>query len=92
MGYGQGKLDNEYARALLAIDASKTVWMAIAFSLASRILEGEAESDPSKAADLCFAEWAALHSNGIVPQKPKRDRDRSGRFFSASESDTGARG
>jgi hypothetical protein len=85
MGYGQGKLDNEYARQLEAIDASKTVWMAIAFSFAARILEGEAERDPSKAADLCLTEWTALHANGIVPQKPKRTRNAIGRFHTDAE-------
>lgn len=74
MGYGLGKKGNEYAREVIDIDATKTVWMAIAFSLAMRIVEGEGSdaSDVKRAADLCFEEWAVLNQNGIVPQKPRR--------------------
>lgn len=61
-----GKVGNEYADELAGIDASKTVWKAIAFSFAMH-LAGE-----QGAVGLCFSEWEALHSNGIVPQKPKR--------------------
>lgn len=68
MGYGRGKTDNEYSREVLDIDASKTVWMAIAFSFAQRIACGTTED----AASLCYSEWQALHQNGIVPQKPRR--------------------
>lgn len=70
MSYGIGKKDNNYSRAVLDIDAPKTVWMAIAFSLALRLAGNGIARD---AADLCFTEWMALHANGIVPQKPRRD-------------------
>lgn len=69
MGYGMGKKDNEYARHVCDIDASKTVWMAIAVSFAMRIMGGEVG-----VRDLILGEWDALHTNGIVPQKPRRPK------------------
>lgn len=68
MSYGMGKKDNSYARRVHDIDAPKTVWMAIAFSLAMRIREDDFEL----AARECFDEWKVLHANGIVPQKPRK--------------------
>jgi hypothetical protein len=70
MSYGRGKNDNSYARRVFDIDAPKTVWMAIAFSLAMRIRE----DDFALAAQEVYAEWEALHANGIVPQKPRRTK------------------
>jgi hypothetical protein len=64
---GLGKLDNEYATAVRDIDASKTVWMALAFSFAQRL----SDDDPVKARFLLMDEWAKLHDNGIVPQRPR---------------------
>lgn len=66
MGYGIGKKDNEYARQIIRIDAPKTVFMAIAYSFAVQIYGEE------KAPAMVLAEWATLHQNGIVPQKPKK--------------------
>lgn len=68
MSYGKSKKDNEYARRVCDIDASKTVWMAIAFSLAMRIRE----DNPDLAAQEVYDEWETLFANGIVPQKPRR--------------------
>lgn len=67
MSYGRGKRDNEYSKAVYGIDAPKTVWMAIAFSLAQRMTGDDAVD----AAKLCADEWRVLHENGIVPQKPR---------------------
>lgn len=68
MPYGRGKRDNEYAQQVFAIEAPKTVWMAIAYSFALRLHEGNQE----RAAEDCYQEWGVLHANGIVPQKPRR--------------------
>jgi uncharacterized protein (DUF608 family) len=70
MGYGIGKKDNEYARALRDIDAPKTVWMAIAFAMAD-FCTG-LEMDDEKIREKILNEWQALHDNGIVPQKPRK--------------------
>jgi hypothetical protein len=69
MSIGIGKTDNEYAREVRDIDASKTVWMAIAFSFALRIA-----GNPTAARELCYSEWETLHDNGIVPQRPRMDK------------------
>lgn len=71
MAYGRSKSDNEYARLVFDIDAPKTVWMAIAFSLAMRTV---GNNDATDARNLLMSEWQALYDNGIVPQKPKRDK------------------
>lgn len=72
-----GKRSNEYAaRLFLELDGSKTVYMAIAFSLAMRVVG----DDVDKATALVREEWATLHANGILPQAPrdnsKANRDR----------------
>lgn len=72
MSYGLGKKDNEYARELLNIDAPKTVWMALAYSFAARIMEGEGVHASSAVEALVWSEWEILHANNIVPQKPRR--------------------
>ena len=69
MSYGTGKLDNEYARELRAIDASKTVWMALAFSFAVRC-----GTEPGDVAAVILEEWHTLHVQGIVPQRPRAKR------------------
>lgn len=74
MSYGQTKKDNGYAREVLDIDATKTVWMALAFSLAARLDGDGGEGWEQRAAAICFAEWQALYDAGIVPQKPKREK------------------
>lgn len=67
MTVGIGKKSNEYADSVCDIDASKTVWMAIAYSFATRLLD---EEHP-RVSDLILNEWSLLHRNGIVPQKPR---------------------
>ena len=71
MPYGQAKRDNEYARLVFDIDAPKTVWMAIAVSLANQIAGGPIDRGHAPT-DTLMAEWQALYNNGIVPQKPKK--------------------
>jgi hypothetical protein len=63
-------LTNDYANATgrLFGAAPKTVWAAIAYSLALRL----SEDGHAAAIDLLKEEWAALHANGIVPQKPAK--------------------
>ena len=68
MSIGISKTTNEYADLVMGIDAPKTVWMAIAFSLAHRLVDGSTQD----AVTLCADEWQLLHVNGIVPQKPRR--------------------
>jgi len=68
MGYGVGKKDNPYSHAIVDIDGTKTVFMAIALSFALRITEGNIDA----ARQLVMNEWQALHDNGIVPQKPRK--------------------
>lgn len=72
MGYGVGKLDNAYSRTVLDVDASKTVWMAIAVSFAARIA-GVDPGDPA-VRQLVLEEWTVLHQNRIVPQRPRVDK------------------
>lgn len=43
MSVGIGKLSNEYARQLYGVEASKTVFMAIAYSLAVQLCDGRME-------------------------------------------------
>lgn len=62
------KKSNEYAGSYPGFtETPKSVLAAIAFSLAMRI----SGDNPEDAAKLLRDEWAALHANGIVPQKPK---------------------
>lgn len=72
MSYGISKKGNSYALAIVDIDASKTVFMAIALSFALRI-GGTGNIDEAR--QLVMDEWTVLHQNGIVPQKPKRVGD-----------------
>ena len=59
------KKRNEYIRMVPEYDSiPKAVWAAIAISFAMRI-----DSDIWK--DEIWAEWSALHTNGIVPQQPR---------------------
>lgn len=60
---------NEYARALVRIEAPKVVWMAIVYSLAQRILGND--PTPTQVADFILAEWQALYENRIVSQRPR---------------------
>jgi hypothetical protein len=46
----------------------KAVFAAIALSFAERL------SDESLAVNTLFLEWQCLHSNGIIPQVPVRDK------------------
>jgi hypothetical protein len=69
MSLGIGKTTNAYARTIEDIDASKTVFMAIAVSFALRI-GGTGNIDQAR--QLVMEEWVALHQNGIVPQKPRK--------------------
>ena len=68
MSVGLGKKSNEYAAQIYDVDAPKTVFMAIAYSLAMRL----AGDNHEQAAELVKAEWHSLHDAGIVPQKPRR--------------------
>jgi hypothetical protein len=61
------KKGNEYAAQLVGMNASKNVFMAIAYSLAMRLTE----DDHERAAELVQAEWHSLHDAGIVPQRPR---------------------
>jgi len=72
MPYGRGKKDNEYSRLAFDIDAPKTVWMAIAVSLANRVDGTGAIERGGAPIDTLMAEWQALYNNGIVPQRPSR--------------------
>jgi len=67
MSYGISKRDNAYAQRIADIEASKTVFMAIAYSFALRLTDDNAE----EAYRLVLAEWGTLHDNGIVPQQPR---------------------
>lgn len=74
VSYGINKKDNGYARLVLDIDAPKTVWMAIAVSLANRIDGVGAIERGGTPTDTIMAEWQALYDNGIVPQRPRREK------------------
>jgi len=66
-----GNLRNEY-QDLLGADFDKTpksVYAALAVSLAMR-LNPESNADALK---MLRDEWATLHANGIVPQKPPKE-------------------
>lgn len=75
MAFAVNKTSNEYADL---IDSSlyekmpKTVLAAIAVSFALRL----AEDDFSQVQDLLVEEWDTLHTAGIVPQKPQKERAR----------------
>jgi len=74
---GSGKKrGNDYADLARSMrNAPKTVWMAIAVSLANRIDGTGAIERGHAPTDALMAEWQALYDNGIVPQKPRRERD-----------------
>jgi hypothetical protein len=61
---------NDYAKQLgpLYDKTPKAVFAAIAYSFADRII-GSPDAD---LAAIIKEEWAVLHDNGIVPQKPPR--------------------
>jgi hypothetical protein len=65
------KVGNEYADLVRAVDAPKTVWMALAVSLAARCGYQLDETLITVMRD----EWAVLNDNGIVPQKPQTGAD-----------------
>lgn len=69
MGYGIGKKDNQYARLVHSMPASKTVWMALAVSLEAHRV-GMDPLDQDSLLHNLTAEWWILYQNGIVPQKP----------------------
>jgi hypothetical protein len=67
-----GDLTNDYhavAQEALGEKTPKTVFSALAFSLAMRLSGDNAE----QAAELLRSEWRALHAAGIVPQKPSKE-------------------
>lgn len=66
------KITSEYSQAFgyLYDKTPKAIFAAIAFSLAFRDVE---ESSPAEAVVACLKEWATLHQNGIVEQKPPTD-------------------
>lgn len=68
MSDGRAKRGGEYSRAVFDIEAPKTAWMAVAFSLALRLCDDNFVA----AKEMIWQEWGILHENGIVPQKPRR--------------------
>ena len=69
-------ITNEYAVLVeREIDAPKSVWMALAVSLANQVNGGSLDRGTAPT-DTLLAEWQALHNNGIVRQPPKRRRVR----------------
>lgn len=72
---GVMKITNDYAQAAMdEMDASKTVWAALAYSLAMRL----SEDNESDALALLRDEWGTLHRAGIIPQRPKAARAEGG--------------
>ena len=69
MSVGINKKGNQYAAELYCVDAPKTVFMAMVYAFAYRIIDG----DPTPEQVVAFVrdEWRILHGNGIVPQKPR---------------------
>lgn len=62
------KKSNEYAHSFPDYrDTPKAVIAAIAYSLASRIIESGQDAEY-----VIREEWQALYDNGIVPQKPSK--------------------
>ena len=61
---------NSYADRVDHLNAPKTVWQALAFSLAMRICEDNSDKAVAEVAE----EWRLLHAQGIVPQKPRVQR------------------
>lgn len=66
------KTRNEYVVALGRdyAETPKAVYAALAFSLAMRLSEDDAEAARKLLAD----EWETLHANEIIPQKPRGER------------------
>jgi len=61
------KLRNPYAEGKFYTDTPKAVFAALAFSLAERLSNGE------QSESVLIEEWAILHTNGLVLQRPPRD-------------------
>jgi hypothetical protein len=59
---------NSYADRVAVIDAPKSVWQALAFSLAMRICEDNSDRAVAEVEE----EWRLLHAQGIVSQKPRK--------------------
>jgi len=71
MAPGRGiKQTNAYSRIASSIDAPKSVWQAIAYSLAIRVT-GSGD-DSSAVLRFLRMEWGLLHAEKIVPQRPKQ--------------------
>ncbi len=51
-------------------DVPKSVWAAVAISLASRLQPSGCDGPLEECAAICFEEWWTLYHNGIVEQKP----------------------
>lgn len=75
---GVFKVTNEYARALPDYASTpKAVFAALALSLAERLAgftelgQQRSEEPLADALTILREEWATLHANGIVPQRPK---------------------
>jgi len=63
------KTHNDYARCIVDYERiPKAVLAAIAYSFASRLIEDN--DSPTMVDAAIMDEWATLHINGIVPQKP----------------------
>jgi hypothetical protein len=65
------KRTNDYAGLMWEIPAPKTVWMAIAVSLAGRLIGAETEDWLDNVKARLMEEWHALYAQGIVPQPPR---------------------
>lgn len=72
MALGITKVGNEYADAVMGIDAPKAVWMAIAVSFAIQNMGSIDNPNCDNLRAYILNEWSILHDNGIVPQKPYR--------------------
>lgn len=69
------KISNEYADAFgrLYTNTPKSVFAALAYSYISRCAGPDGETDSRELIVQEFLrEWAILHENGIVPQKPPK--------------------
>ncbi len=71
MSYGRSKTDNEYARLVFAVEAPKTVWMALAVSFAHRLELAHLDDSMTS---VMMDEWSTLYANSIVSQKPRQSR------------------
>lgn len=68
-----GDLSNDYFKqaeaALGDRKTPKTVYAALAYSIALRLCE----DDHERAKQMLREEWRALHAAGLVPQKPSKE-------------------